>query len=190
MNRKQKSLLYSIVAIVGATLIFSVIVGYISANKLVWYESTDGYKIKYPEKWGVIDKTSVEQGLGGVSALFQSPAEDAADSFFENVNVVVQDLSNNPMSLDDYSFKAVDQVKAVFQEGIVVVEDESTKVGGMQGHKFVFVAKHPQYEPQMMMVWTIKDNIAYQINFTALSTTYKDYIGKAKKMIRSFEVTR
>jgi len=37
-------------------------------------------------------------------------------------------------------------------------------------------------------VWTIKDNKAYVITYTAETSQYSDYLKTAQKMINSFEI--
>jgi len=82
---------------------------------------------------------------------------------------------------------------------IEVVESESIMLSGKPGYRFSYVEtmgktrrrsqKTGEDEHiQLMHVWTIQDDRAYQITFSTLDTKYEEYLGKVNAMIKSFKI--
>ena len=122
------------------------------------------------------------------AVLFYSPQENDLDFFKESVNVVVQDISGNPLNLKEYSQLAIEQMKVVFGDNMVIFESAPTFFADQSGYKLIFVGKGPETDLRYMSVWTIKGLTAYQVTYTALNSQYERYISKVKKMLKSFRI--
>lgn len=173
----------SLTALLGITLILGVV--WIASKEHRYSKYQDefgGFAISYPATW------SWEENKGGAAVIFFSPKENELDIFQENVNVVVQDISGNPMELRAYSDLAIKQMQLVFEDNFIIVESGPTFVAGQAGHKLIFIGKGPDTDLKYMSVWLIKDLTAYQITYTALASNYDRYVGKMKHMVRSFQV--
>jgi len=109
MKRRQRQmLLISIVLVVGLCLILGTLLYLKSENKFLKYKDPYGqFTIKYPAEWEAM------QDYGGAAVVFASPQENALDADRENVNIVIQDLSANPMTLDQYTELAIKQINLV-----------------------------------------------------------------------------
>src|SRR5204863_267673 len=107
--RKKKVLIVSIASIAG-TLALGWLVWFLffSSQFVTFRENTYHMSIKYPRGW------TVAPGYAGTVVAFASPKEDALDTFQENLNVAVKDLSQAPMTLDEYTKLAIKQMAAVF----------------------------------------------------------------------------
>jgi hypothetical protein len=66
-----------------------------SPKWLTYTDNINKVSINYPETW---TKT-----IKGQAVLFASPKEGAKDEFQENMNLILQDLSQRPMNLDQYT---------------------------------------------------------------------------------------
>lgn len=128
------------------------------------------------------------ENQSGVAAMFFSPKEGPLDAFTENMNIVVQDISSNPMDLQQYSDIAITQMRAVFKDEMQIVKSEPFFFAGRMGYKLVYTGKNPGGDIKFMHVWTIKDNIAYQITYSALVSSFDRFLPTAEKMIRSFKI--
>ena len=65
---------------------------------LLTYDSPDhGIRIKYPAEW-----TKDEQ-IPNAVVVFFAPMEGPSDIFLDNVNIIVQDLSAQPTTLDEFT---------------------------------------------------------------------------------------
>lgn len=75
---------------------FIIIIGSSICSQEKMNKHTDSkYEISYPESWTKQQKSS--------ATFFLSPKENEKDVFQENVNVMIQDLSDQPMTLEDYT---------------------------------------------------------------------------------------
>ncbi len=184
MSRRQKQTrIAMIVALVGVVLILGVIllVGKDHIYKK-YYNKAGGFSIKYPVTW------ALEENKGGAAVIFFSPKENALDFFKENVNVVVQDISANPLNLEAYTKLAIKQMRLVFESNFIIVESVPITIAGRAGHKLIFIGKGPDTELKYMSAWVLDGLTAYQITYTAISSHYDEYAGKMKKMVRSFRI--
>lgn len=182
-RRRRQAIIFGVIAGTGFTLIF--IVGWIYFQKYrfnTYTHPTAGFSIQYPAQW------SFSENKDGAAVVFYSPPESDLDVFRENVNIVIQDLSQNPMTLDKYTETAIYQMQAVFEHNLVILESVPALVSGLPGHKFVFLGKGPETEMQFMVVWTLDGLTTYQVTYTALSPHYEKYLGKINRMFRSFKI--
>ena len=125
--------------------------------------------------------------LGSVVA-FLSPIEGTSDDLQENVNILVQDLSAQPMTLDEYTDLSLGQIEQ-FVTDAVILDSSAATLAGNPGHKAVYTGKQGQYDLQWMQVWTVKNDKAYVISYTAEATEYSAVLATVQEMIESFEIT-
>ena len=78
---------------------------------LTYTNSEKRYTIKYPSEWS----KSEQNGY----VAFLSPADSASDTFRENVNVMVQDMSANPMTLDQYTALTKGQIEGLKGSSVI-----------------------------------------------------------------------
>lgn len=184
MDHRQKSTIIAVLAgLLGFVLIVGVILVMSKEHRFGKYKSkADGFDISYPASW------TYEENKGGAKAIFFSPKENQLDVFQENVNVVIQDLSANPLTLKKYTEIAIRQMEIVFEENFVLLESGDIKVAGEPGHYIVFIGKGPDTELKYKSVWMLKDVTAYQITYTALTSAYDRYVGKMDRMVSSFRL--
>lgn len=186
MNRREKqNIIIGIVAAAGIILILGAVWVLSREHRFKRYRSDrDGFSIKYPAAW------SFEENKDGAAVIFFSPLDNELDFFKESVNVVVQDISGNPLDLKKYSETAIRQIEAVFEENLVILETGPVFFAGQAGYKFIFLGKTPEDEPDLryMCVWTLKGLKAYQVTYTAILSQYERYLPEMKRMLRSFRI--
>ena len=151
-------------------------------TKFLTYDSSAyGIRIKYPSDW-----TKHEQVMGTVAA-FLSPQESASDIFQENLNVIIQDLSVQPMTLEEYTELSVGQVEQFITDANII-DSSATTLDGNSAHKVVYTGKQGQYNLKWMQIWTVKDDTAYVLSYTAEVNKYNDLLDTAQEMVNSFEI--
>src|SRR3989338_5418929 len=184
MQRRQRQ---TIPAIISGTigLILILTVGWFFAKKY-WplnYENAQyGFALKYPAAW------SLAENQGGAAVVFYSPKENALDIFRENVNIVVQDISRNPMGLDKYTETAITQMQAVFGTNLEVMDSSPTFIDNRPAHQFIFIGKGPQVNLQYQCRWTLAGTTAYQITYTAIASGYERLLAQAERIMGSFRI--
>ena len=145
-----------------------------------WQDYTDakeGYSLKYPKDW----KTDSRENI----VIFTSPKPEG-DSFQENINIMVQDLSQQPMDLAAYTELSKGQIKDLLETEI---QEEST--GVIDGNKSVSVKYEMEYgtiKLGLKQYWFVKDNKAFLITYTATSATFPEYVDVVHGMVEHFKL--
>ena len=139
-----------------------------------------GFVMSYPSEW-----TKQEEWMGTV-VVFLSPKDGTSDAGQENVNVVVEDLTANPMSLSEYWDLSLNQISK-FITDCNVIESSGTTVAGKPASRVVFTGQQGQYQLKYMQICTIRNNSAYTITYTSEVAKYADYVDIVNQMVDSFE---
>jgi len=182
-RRKQKTIIFGVVGAVGLILISIFLLLYVKEHSFTRYvNKSEGYSIKYPSTW------TMEKNSQGASVVFFTALESELDFFKENVNVVIQDISGNPMNIAQYSKLAMDQMAGVFGSNFEIVEKESTYLDDRPAFKIIFLGKGPEFTIKYKVIMAVEDVFAYQITYTSLTSTYDKYVDKVDKIIESFTI--
>ncbi len=161
------------------------IIGSSSCSQEEWNKhSGDNYEISHPSSWIKQQK--------GTAFFFLSQKENEKDLFQENVNVMVQDLSKQPMTLEDYTNLTKQQVKQAFGSS-AIVSIKGLNFAGQQAKEMVYIMpKNPMQgrnlNLKLRQVWFIKGNKAYLITYTAESSEYDNYLETAEGIFDSFKL--
>lgn len=140
-----------------------------------------GIKINYPSDW------ARNEGSMGTVAMFLSPLESSSDTFRENVNIIVQDLSAQPMTLKEYTDLSLAQI-GEFVTDSNVISSTATVIDGNPANSIIYTGRQGQYIFKWMQAWAIKDNKAYVLTYTANEDTYNAFLSMVQEMLGSFEI--
>ena len=184
MQRRQRQTIIAIVTgAIGLILILTVGWFFVKPYWSLGYENAQyGFALKYPAGW------SFAENKNGAATIFYSPKESALDIFQENVNIVVQDISQNPLTLQKYTEIAIDQMQAVFGINLEIVDSSPTFIDGHPGHQFAFIGKGPEGNLQYLCRWTLIETTAYQITYTAIASGYERHLAEAERIMGSFRI--
>lgn len=184
MQHRQRQTIISIVTgIIGLTLILTAGWFFTKRYWSISYENGQyGFALKYPASW------SFAENQGGAAAIFYSPRENALDIFQENVNIVVQDISQNPMSLEKYTETAITQMQAVFGTNLEILDSSPVFIDNRPAHRFIFIGKGPGGNLQYQCRWTLAGTTAYQITYTAIASGYQRHLPQAERIMKSFKI--
>ncbi len=148
------------------------------------YESTDhGFKVGYPELWSKQNRDD----FFATGVTFFSPLEDDLDRFKERVSILVEDLPRD-VSLDRYTEESIAEVKKLSDPN--VGEAEIVNLGTSEGRQITYVGEVDGNTVQRMQTWSVKDNRAYIVTYTARPDSYSSYLPTVEKMIGSFDTTK
>jgi serine/threonine-protein kinase len=152
---------------------------------LTYTDATYKIKLVYPKEW--------EKKVGelGTIVAFLSPPESASDTFRENVNIAIEDISSRPMTLDEYTNLSLSQLDQFVQNANVLESGEDT-LGGIRAHRLVYTGEMESngkiYTLKWLQVYTIKNNKVYMFTYTSAEDSYSDYLDSVEQMIDSFEI--
>ncbi|MEG4285711.1 serine/threonine-protein kinase [Microcoleus sp. A006_D1] len=155
-----------------------------SENLLTYQSSAHNFKIKYPEKW---EKQELQNPVINDVVVFISPKKTAADSYQEQITISIEDLQQKPMSLDEYNKLSLAQIKNNFTD-VKILEENSKTVANNRGYTVVFDDKDGQTNTKKMLTWTLINNKAYVITYTAEKSEYSEYLKTAEAMMNSLEI--
>jgi eukaryotic-like serine/threonine-protein kinase len=151
--------------------------GSCSQEKMVKYKGKN-YEILYPASWAKQEKSN--------AIFFMSPKENEKDLFQENVNVMLQDLSQQSMNLEQYTELTKKQVIDNFG-ATAIVSLKNITIAGQQGKEFVYSMNYKGRSLKLKQYWFIKENIAYLFSYTAELLKYEKYEKIATEIVQSFK---
>lgn len=152
-------------------------------NFLTYQNSENQFKIKYPEKW---EKQELQNPTSPDVVVFTAPKKNSADSFQEQVIISIEKL-DKPMSLDEYNKWSLNQIKTTSSD-VKILEENSKTLANNPGHAVVFDAKDGEKDTKKMQTWTLMNNQAYVLTYTAEKMEYSEYMKTAEAMIKSWEI--
>ncbi|MCD2260285.1 PsbP-related protein [Psychroserpens luteolus] len=135
------------------------------------------YSIKYPDNW-IFD----DSGQMQTTFFIYSPLTEG-DKFKENINLIIQSLKGANVSMDQYVESSINQTKAMIENGKVI---EST--GDNKQHTIVLSGDVSGNKLKFKQVLIYKEEVMYILTFSALSSSYDDYLKTSDKIITSFKV--
>lgn len=145
---------------------------------LTYTDNVNHFTLKYPETW--IKKSGVNM------IAFLSPRENEKDSFQENVNLLLQDLSQQKMNLEQYTALTRKQIIDNFGAS-AIVSTKPTTFAGQQSEEFIYNMNFQGRQLKIRQYWFIKNNLAYLFTFTAEPSQYSKYESLAMEIINSFK---
>lgn len=146
---------------------------------VTFQDSLSRYTIQYPANW--------EQQYFGNATSFLSPLENKTDSFQENVNVLIQDLSSQPMSLKDFTDLSKKQYTDGYGPSAIISLKDTTFLGN-QAEAGIFKIDYNGTPIKLEQYWFIKNNSAFILTYTADPGQFSKYRKTAEKVMRSFKL--
>lgn len=148
---------------------FIVILLFSVSSLMNWQEYTDNvnhFSLKYPESW------EMRHRVGAI--VFLTPKEDEHDKFQENVGLMLQDLSQQPMNLEGYTEITKKQIVTNLGES-AIISLKSATLAGQQTKEFIYNMNYQGKSLRIKQYWFIKGNVAYLFTYTAELAEYSKY---------------
>lgn len=138
------------------------------------------YTIKHPADWEVN-----QTGLMGSSFFLFSPQTSSSDQFRENVNLMIQDLGENKLSLKQYADISVKQIETIFTAAEIIVNQQG-KANDKTFHELVYKAKQGVLNLRFKQRFWIEKNKAYILTFTTEQANTEKYEAVGNEIFKSF----
>lgn len=145
------------------------------SQELTTFES-ENLSIEYPFTWELD-----QSGQMGTSFIIFSPIQIEGDTFRENVNLLIEDISGSGMNLTDYASVSEQQIQSIF--GPI---EESVRIGNK--HMLVYNAVMGNFKLKLIQYLQISDSKAYVLTLTAARTEFDKYQEVGKKIMDSFQI--
>lgn len=147
-----------------------------------YYENQDyGMKVAYPENWQT--KRRDDFLISGV--IFLSPVENSQDVFQERISVFVEDLVSNT-SLNEYTTESIAEIKRFSDPNVTNVK--ASVLGNYEARSVIYNGEDRGLSVKRMQIWTVFDNKAYTITYTAQPDRFNNYLPIVKQIITSFDL--
>jgi hypothetical protein len=144
---------------------------------LTYIDKTYNYSIDYPQDWA-------KKSLGGLIA-FLSPKDGPNDNFQENVNVLIQDLSDHPMTLDQYTELTRNQITQNYGDSAIISMQPAT-VAGQNAEVAIYNFKYQSRALKVKQYWFVKTQKAFVVTYTAVPDQFTRYDSTATRVMNSF----
>jgi serine/threonine-protein kinase len=149
---------------------------------LVYKNPRYGIKIDYPANWKLEEiNIFFEKG-----AVFHSPLQNNSDRFHEKVSVLVKDVPSSSISLAEYTDLSIQDIKA--SSKMSSLETQKTSLANHKAMKVIYSYQEGKNEMERMKIWTLTNQRAYVITYTAEKQYYRQFLHTAEDMIESFEI--
>lgn len=147
---------------------------------LTYENKKKGIKINYPPDWEVVeDEWRIE-------LAFTAPFESSVQ-YRGSVVVDVQDISEHPMTLDEYTDLSLKEIEQVIGN-LKINKIAQTILVGNKAHKLIFSRKQGEYDLKMMQIWTIIGNEVYTISYSHGFEYFPKYLKIVQEMANSFKI--
>ncbi len=140
------------------------------------------YSISYPTSWELD-----QSGLHGSSFFLFSKLNSENDSFRENINLLIQNLSGLNMDLDKFANLSENQINAMVTNG-KMIENERLKSKGIEFQKMIYTSEQNNRQLQFEQYYWVKDDQAYILTFTAEENQFYAYQKLVEKILDSFKL--
>jgi hypothetical protein len=117
------------------------------------------------------------------SQFEEPPLNYTIDTFQEELIVTISDTN---LTLEDYTAQNMARLP-LFSPGFTV-EENSTMLAGNLAHQISYTNTTSQGEVRITRIWAIDGGKAYEITYSALSSTYHQLLPTIQEMIDTFEI--
>ena len=145
---------------------------------LTYTDSQNKFTMTYPREW-------TQEKVGNMAA-FLSPQENFTDSFRENVNLMLQDLSQQPMDLKQYTELTKNQITQMFGDSAILSSGSKT-IGGQPAVEMTYNMFNQGHHLKIKQYWFIIGTTAYLFTYTAQPEKFSKFEETALTVINSFK---
>jgi len=149
---------------------------------LTQIHETDHYKIRYPEKWTLLEDNEIEEAIHIVA-----PKSGNDDKFTENVSVIIQDLNGVQISIDDFVKLAERQIEETVMEG-EVLSSQRFEAGKIKSHKVIYKGVIQGFPLKLIRYYQLSNEKAYILTYTALEKDFEVHKLYGQQILNSFRL--
>ncbi|MGE5405971.1 MAG: DcrB-related protein [Candidatus Saccharibacteria bacterium] len=115
--------------------------------------------------------------------------EGKNDKFLENVNLMVIDLSKQPMTLDQYT-KETEKTEKSKLKDYKILQSAPCTFAGQPAHQQVITARSGSAKValKLLQLWTISDKKAYVFTYSAEPKMYEKNMPTVEHIIKSVRI--
>lgn len=171
-------------SIIIFTLLFSkLLLAQESTSNAAWKTlESEEYSIQYPSTWELN-----KSGLMGTAFIFLSQPEGPSDDFRENVNLVVQALNGQKVSMDQFVQLTKNQLEVMIND-VNILYDERLEKAGMDYHRMIYTGTQDGFNLKLEQYYFLANDKVYVLTLTCKIVDFEDYAEIGEKIMGSFEL--
>lgn len=137
------------------------------------------FMIDYPASWRVKEEDWM--------VAFGSPQESDMDDFIENVNVIIEDLSNNSMTLKEYNDLSLMNFPK-FLPNFELLQEGTAEIDGKGASFIIYSDRRDDVRAKFKAYTFICNNKAYVVTYAAKENEFNEYLPQAESMMKSIKI--
>lgn len=153
----------------------------IQDNFLTYNNSKENYSVSYENIW--------EKKITNSNTIFF--LKENKSEFKTNINLLTQDLSKQPLSLNEYHQITLGQIENNI--GISsIISKKDTKVSNFNAKELIYVVPasvQNRYELKIKQVYFIEKNKAFLITYVSSVNDFNLYLKSANIFFKEFKIT-
>ena len=146
-----------------------------------------GIKILYPSFWEKFENKSSSDKNGTLTNVvrFSPPHKNGAE-LAATLDIKLDNISGiKSITLANYSEEITSDLGQDFK-----VAESNVTLAGYPAYKLLYTGLENNVDLQAMMVITLKDGMAYIINYTAEPEQYSHFLPTVQRMLDSFKILK
>ncbi|MBU2929953.1 PsbP-related protein [Winogradskyella psychrotolerans] len=164
-------------------ILFPIIIIAQEQNENVKYEK-DNYSIEYPSNWILNDS-----GDNGTKIFLYPTNTESSDIFTENINLIVQNLSDTTIPLEKYKELVEKQIGGMLTEPKIASSEIKNK-NGLKSHQLIAEGKSGNYKFKTIIYTYLTEKQIYTLTFVTLYDNYKNNHVESLRIMDSFKLTK
>ncbi|WP_036481527.1 serine/threonine-protein kinase [Myxosarcina sp. GI1] len=182
--KSKLTLIFSFFAAIAAALIIWGFWRYQDSRTIPLIPYSDreqGFAIVYPQTWTQQNRDD----FVAVGVIFVSTPETETDNFQETVSVLIENLSTD-MSLDEYTDKSILEIQTLSDPAVTF--PKPVTLGQNEAKTVIYQGEENGVRVKRMQTWTVEQDRAYIVTYTAAPEKYNFYLPVVNKMLDSFKL--
>ncbi|MCC0175689.1 protein kinase [Waterburya agarophytonicola K14] len=143
------------------------------------------FEIKYPQAWSYRE---LDDPITGEVVVFSSPLETDSDLFLERVNITVEYLSSEPITLEQYTQTVFERIRQAKGSEIQIHQDSKARMAESPARRVVYSREENGLQLRQMETFMFKNNQVYIAIYTAERSKFSKFLDSAEKIIDSWKI--
>jgi eukaryotic-like serine/threonine-protein kinase len=152
-----------------------------AAGYITYENPTYGIKMTYP---AYLKK---QEEISGEIVFFISPQDSTTDAFPANLDIIVQNISSEPVSLDEFTNFSIGQIGEMVPD-YNITDSRKATLSKEDAHLLSYTGTQGLLKLKWLSVYTIKNDTLYLVTYTAGADKFAKYLPVVSKMLDSFEI--
>jgi eukaryotic-like serine/threonine-protein kinase len=169
----------------------------VNENIKIYNDKKYGIQFEYPSNVEIIeDRFITTSDLQLLHVFFEGPFRSPY------LTLKIYPLIPDEKTLDDFTSRIIKikETPSPLNNNISILKSNATTFAEKLGHQLEYINEYylnsgnnnnnssAKYESKNLSIWTIKDNNAYELEFTGTIEKYNKHLPVAERIIKSFQI--